>query len=122
MTRDGTIFLKYQGAQRLNLRTAFNRSFWAKLEFSQTRTFVWFSTFIFPFYKMLFMSRREFSCFVDFFVCIFKPELEYGFLKNPLVEGTVNQDFCQVNVQGSVRQLYSYSIPSLLDCRLTGFC
>ncbi len=28
---------------------------------------------MFPFYKMLFMNRLEFSCFVDFFVRIFKP-------------------------------------------------
>ncbi len=29
--------------------------------------FVWFSTLIFPFYKVLFMNRLEFSCFADFF-------------------------------------------------------
>ncbi len=32
---------------------------------SQTRDFVWFSTLIFPFYKMLLMNRLEFSCFAD---------------------------------------------------------
>jgi hypothetical protein len=33
----------------------------------QTRDLVWFSTLIFPFYKILFMNRLEFSCFADFF-------------------------------------------------------
>ncbi len=37
-----------------------------KLESSQTRLFVWFSTLIFPFYKMLFMNRLKFSFFADF--------------------------------------------------------
>ncbi len=37
-----------------------------KLEPSQTRVFVWFSTLIFPFYKMRFMKRLEISCFADF--------------------------------------------------------
>jgi hypothetical protein len=37
-----------------------------KLESSQTRVFVWFSTLIFTFYKVLFMNRLEFSCFADF--------------------------------------------------------
>ncbi len=61
------------------------------LESSQTRVFVWFSTLIFPFYKMLFMKRLEYSCFVHFFVRIFfKPEKSLGFLWNPPVEGTVN--------------------------------
>ncbi len=40
-----------------------------KLESSHTRVFVWFSTLIFPFYKMLFMKN---SCLADFFVRIFK--------------------------------------------------
>jgi hypothetical protein len=35
-------------------------------ESSQTRVFVWFSTPIFPLYKMLFMNRIELSCFTDF--------------------------------------------------------
>jgi len=35
-----------------------------KLEPSQTRVFY----LIFLFYKMLFMNRLEFSCFVDFFM------------------------------------------------------
>jgi hypothetical protein len=38
-----------------------------KLESFQTRVFVWFSTFVFPFYRMLSMNRLEFSCFADFF-------------------------------------------------------
>ncbi len=45
-----------------------------------------FSTLIFPFYKMLFMNRLEFSCFANFFVWIFKTRIEYGFLKTPPVE------------------------------------
>jgi hypothetical protein len=32
----------------------------------------------FHFYKMLFMMGLEFSCFVDFCVCIFKTKIEYG--------------------------------------------
>jgi hypothetical protein len=39
---------------------------------------------------MLFMKRLEFSFFADFFVRSFKTGEEYGFLKNPPVEGTVN--------------------------------
>ena len=38
------------------------------------------TTLIFPFYKMIFMNRLEFSCFADFFVKIFKTTEEYGFL------------------------------------------
>ncbi len=38
-----------------------------KLKSSHIRVFVWFSTIIFPFYKMLFMNRLEFSCCADFF-------------------------------------------------------
>ncbi len=38
-------------------------------------------TLTFPFYKMLFMNRLEFSCFADFFVCIFKPEQNTVFFK-----------------------------------------
>jgi hypothetical protein len=37
-----------------------------KLESSQTRVLAWFSTLIFPFYKMLFMNTLELSCFMDF--------------------------------------------------------
>jgi hypothetical protein len=33
-----------------------------------------FSTLIFPFYKMLFMNRLEFSCFSDFLYVFLKPE------------------------------------------------
>ncbi len=43
-----------------------------KLEFSQTRVFVWFSTLIFLFYKILFIYWFEFSGFADFLVRIFK--------------------------------------------------
>ena len=32
----------------------------------QTRVFVWFSSLIFPFYKMILINRLEFSGFVDF--------------------------------------------------------
>ncbi len=39
-----------------------------KLESSHTIVVVWFSTLIYTFYKMLFMNRREFSCFADFFL------------------------------------------------------
>ncbi len=47
-----------------------------KLESSQTRVFVWFSTRIFLFYKMLFTKSLEFACFV----CIFKTIVDSGFL------------------------------------------
>jgi hypothetical protein len=43
------------------------------------QVFVWFSTLIFLFYKMLFMNRLNFSSFVDFFVRIFKTRAECGF-------------------------------------------
>jgi hypothetical protein len=41
-----------------------------KLESSQARVFVWFSGLIFPFYKMQFMNRLQFSCQsrVEFFL------------------------------------------------------
>ncbi len=42
--------------------------------------FVWFSTLIFPFDKILFMNRLKFSFFVDCLVRIFKTGEEYGFL------------------------------------------
>ncbi len=42
-----------------------------KLEYSKTRVFVWFSTLIFQFHKMVFMNKLEFSYFADFFVMIF---------------------------------------------------
>jgi hypothetical protein len=53
-------------------------------------SFCLFSTLIFPFYKTLFRIKLEFSCFADFFVRILKTRVEYGFLYNPPVEGTVN--------------------------------
>ncbi len=37
-----------------------------KLESSLNWVFVWFSTLIFPFYKMLFMNRLKFYFFADF--------------------------------------------------------
>ncbi len=40
------------------LNSIFSRGFWAQLESSQTRVFVWFSTLLFPFYRMLFMRSR----------------------------------------------------------------
>ncbi len=43
-----------------------------KLESSQTRVLFSFLPSFFPFYEMLFMKRHKFSCFADFFVCIFK--------------------------------------------------
>ncbi len=57
-----------------------------KLEYSQTLVFVWYSTLIFPFYKMLFMNRLEFSCFPDFLKDL-KSRVEFSFLENPPVEG-----------------------------------
>ncbi len=36
---------------------------WHKLESSHIQVFVWFSALVFPFYKMLFMNRLEFSGF-----------------------------------------------------------
>jgi hypothetical protein len=56
----------------------------------QTREFVWFSTLIFPFYKLLFMNRLKFSFLLQIFVCIYKTRQECGFLSNSLVERTVN--------------------------------
>jgi hypothetical protein len=46
---------------------------------SQTRVFVLLSTLIFPFYKMLYMNRLEFSCLEDIFEWIFKTREKYGF-------------------------------------------
>jgi len=54
-----------------------------KPESCETLVFVRFSTLIFPFYKMLFRNKLEFSCFVDFIVSIFKTREEHGFLENP---------------------------------------
>jgi hypothetical protein len=39
---------------------------------------------------MLFMSRVEFSCFMEFFVRIIKTRVEFGFRLNLPVEGTLN--------------------------------
>ncbi len=43
----------------------------------------------FPFYKMLFVNRLEFSCLADFLARIFKTREEYGFLSNSPVDWTV---------------------------------
>jgi hypothetical protein len=62
-----------------------SRSFWAETRAFSDKVSVWFSTIIFPFYKMLFMNRLEFSL-------------------NPQ-EGTVNsmeqktRVFCSIDVQ-----------------------
>jgi hypothetical protein len=61
-----------------------------RLESSQTRVFVRFSTLIFAFYKMLFMNRLVFWFHGFFFVGTMKTRIEQGFLKNPPVDGTVN--------------------------------
>jgi hypothetical protein len=42
------------------LEQHFSGDFWHRLESSQTQVFVWFSTLIFPFYKMIFMNRLDF--------------------------------------------------------------
>jgi hypothetical protein len=62
------------------LEDIFVISWVAGFGYSQTRVFVWFSTLVFPFYKMLFMNRLEFSLFHGFFVRVFKTREEYGFL------------------------------------------
>jgi hypothetical protein len=60
-----------------------------KIESSQTRVFVWFSTQVFLFYKMLFMNSSSF--FVrGFSVWSFKTRVEYNFMENPPVGETVN--------------------------------
>jgi hypothetical protein len=51
-----------------------------ELESSQSRVFVWFSTLIFQFYKMLLMNRLEIFLFSGFFVRIFKTREKYCFL------------------------------------------
>ncbi len=48
------------------------------------------SSFFTPSYKMPFINRLDFSCFADFFVRIIKTRVEYGFLFNSSIEGTVN--------------------------------
>jgi hypothetical protein len=58
-----------------------------KLESSQAGVFVWFSTLIFPFHRMLLMNRQEFSCFAAFFVRISKIREENDLKKNPSVDG-----------------------------------
>jgi hypothetical protein len=51
-----------------------------KLESSVSGFFVWFSTLICPFYKVLFMKRLEFSCFGYIFKGILKTREEDSFL------------------------------------------
>jgi|LakMenEpi03Aug12_release.lakeMendotaPanAssembly.Ray.scaffolds.fasta_scaffold5164490_1 hypothetical protein len=51
-----------------------------KLESSQSRVLYVFLPSFFRFYKMIFMNRLDFSCFVDFFVKILKTREESGFL------------------------------------------
>jgi hypothetical protein len=50
---------------------------------SQTQVFVWFSTFVFPFFKMLYMNRLEFSCFAD---------ILYNFLKWFSIKSAIRRD------------------------------
>ncbi len=53
-----------------------------KIEYSQTRVFVSFSTFVFLFYKMLFMNRLEFSSLTWIFVVgVLKPKKSMVFFK-----------------------------------------
>ncbi len=49
-------------------------------------SFVWFSTLVFTFYKMLSTKRLEFSCFADFFAGFLKLEQRLVFFENPPVE------------------------------------
>ncbi len=52
-----------------------------KLETSQIRVFVLFSTLISPFFKMLFMNRLELSFFADFLQGLLKTEWSMVFYK-----------------------------------------
>ncbi len=61
------------------LNEIFSRGFWPLTRVFSDSSFCRFSTLIFPFYKMLFMNRHEFSCFAVF-LRIFKAREEYGFL------------------------------------------
>ncbi len=76
-----------------------------KLESTETRAFVWFSTLIFPFYKMLFLNLTWVCLFRGFFKCIFQSKEKYCFLSNSPVDGTVNSTkqktrvFCQIDAQ-----------------------
>jgi hypothetical protein len=62
---------------------------------------LWFSSLVFPFYKMLLMNRHEFSCFTDFPYMDFR--VECGLLLNP--PESVNspkqktRDVCQIYVK-----------------------
>jgi hypothetical protein len=87
--------------QRWNSRTPFLvKVSGHKLESSQTRVFVWFSTLIFPFYKMLFTNRLKFTCFPGFFLFMFKTRVESASRK------TVNTKYFRVFCQIDVQELY----------------
>ncbi len=67
------------------------------------------------------MNRLEFSCFADFFLRIFKTKEEYGFLRNPPVDGTMNsmekrlKSFVKLMSKNSISgQAVSMPIGSLL--------
>jgi hypothetical protein len=62
------------------LNGIFSQGFGHKLESSQTRVFVWFSTFFLAIYKVLYMNRGQFSCFTDLFLRILKTREEFGCL------------------------------------------
>jgi hypothetical protein len=57
------------------LNGIFSRGPGHKLESSQTQVLSAFLRLFFCL-QMIFTNRREFSCFVDFFVCIFKTKAE----------------------------------------------
>jgi len=77
----------YVSCQRWNSWTAFLvEESGHKLESSHTQVFVWFSTLIYPFYKMLFTNRSKFSFSQIFVYVFFKPEKSLVFFKNLLVE------------------------------------
>jgi hypothetical protein len=62
-----------------------------KLASSQARVFVWFSTQVFLFYKMLFMNSSNF--FVrGFSVWSFKTRVEYNFMDPPVEETVTNME------------------------------
>ncbi len=81
----------------------------------------------FQFYKRLFMSRLEFSCFDDIFVRIFKTREEYGAF--PAVEGTVKsmeqktRVFCKIDVQEFISvqcAVLSFEMNTLTVCQVPG--
>ncbi len=76
------LFLLFNWRSRFPERKFLNGSFSRGFSSLLRLVFVWLATLIFPFYKMLFMNRLEFS----FFVRILKTREEYGFLENPPVD------------------------------------